>query len=423
MNYLLFYKGDYGTSLRGPEMRYIALAEEIIKLGCSVTIVTEKAIPSLFCRSIQFVLLGKVFDVVKVFFRSDIIVLHGGGPVILLMSSLMAFLGKSVVLDGYVPHWIELDEQARKMDMFSPKLAFKSMFNAFRSLFGVFVFDHIVVANQRQLDLMRGISAPFFRTDEFHKVHVIPFGCEAYTPRSRVNGISLLNELDKKAGSLNESDFLVGWLGGVYGWFDINQLLIAVLPALSQNKSIKLVFFGVSEQKQISMLSCLPADLASNIIFLPWVPFAKRLDYWAGFDLSLVWGAEGYENDYASRTRNFDCLSLGLPILQNKDDEWSGRLHDAFAGIVTTHNELSADLLAISQDSHRLEKLKQGMVNLAPEFYWGKFAEKLVSITKNKPISLVRRLSGFFAIAMVSPVVMILFLLSFLSQQRSKQSS
>ncbi|MFD2405978.1 hypothetical protein ACFSVK_09730 [Azorhizophilus paspali] len=81
-------------------------------------------------------------------------------------------------------------------------------------------------------------------------------------------------------------------------------------------------FFGADEFRQAELLRSVGEEARANVVFMPWVEFSRRFEYWAGLDVSLVWGAEGYENDYASRTRNFDCLTLGLPIVQNMDDEW-----------------------------------------------------------------------------------------------------
>jgi len=287
----------------------------------------------------------------------------------------------------------------------------------------VFVFDLIIVANNRQLDLMRGFVGAFTRTREFSKIQIIPFGCEPYELRSRVEGLALLNSINEKSPVLNESDFLVGWLGGTYGWFDLNSVVAALSDAFAQNQQIKLVFFGVSEENQVMLLSNLPESLQSQIVFLPWVPFMERFKYWAAFDISLVWGGQGYENDYASRTRNFDCLSLGLPIIQNEDDEWGRRLEKHGAGIVTTQQRLSTDLLHISQDSKALELLKNNMVQLAPEFYWDEFAKTLINSVQRVKTGGIRRLFGVLALLTLLPALLLFFVYELVNQRSVREKS
>lgn len=408
MKFLLLYKGNYGASLRGPEMRYLAVAESLSSLGHSVVLV-GRSIDLTFANSlISFIRLNQFYALVKGFLSANVIVLHGGGPIVLMLALLCGFLGKVVVLDAYVPHWIELDEQLSQSEQVSFRIVVKSMFNVFRTFFSGLIFDQIIVANRRQQDIVRGISAAFFRTTQFDRVHIVPFGCSACVQRDKTHGLLLLNELLYDVNSLKESNFLVGWLGGVYGWFDVNKLLVMIAPALEQNRHIKLVFFGVDALKRLDMLSCLEEHLHGNIVFLSWVPFEKRLDYWAAFDLSLVWGGDGYENDYASRTRNFDCLSLALPILQNEDDEWGDRLRVNHAGIISSAEQLSDNLLMLSRSPEVLQQLKIGMMNLSYDFEWIQFARRLEQISQLPRLGALRRLVGVFALVMITPAILLL---------------
>jgi hypothetical protein len=305
------------------------------------------------------------------------------------LSTISGFFGKKIILDGYVPHWIELDEVISK-SKFSLKLSIKSAFNAFRSLLAVYVFNLVVVANKRQVDLARGFLAPFSRTVEFNRIHLIPFGCEPYKERSRSMAIELLNKLTNKDRAFDERNFLVGWLGGTYGWFDLGPL--------------------VSDERKDEMLSWVAPEHHKNFFFLPYVDFENRFDYWAAFDVSLVWGGEGYENDYASRTRNFDCLSIGLPIIQNYDDEWGVRLVTSGSGVVTDIEHLADELMSLSLGPSRVKQMQSAMINLAPGFYWSKFANKLVLAVNESEMSFIRRFVGLLALLVVLPAIGLFFI-------------
>lgn len=413
MRFLLLYKGTYGAALRGPEMRYAALASELVELGHEVSLCGRSGDSRGVPENVEFVRVSNAWTLLKAFLRSDAILLHGGGPLVLLLAILSGLLGKRVVLDGYVPHWIELDEViSNGAGASAPKLLIKAYFNVARSLLGALVFNLIIVANKRQLDMFRGMMAPFALTHEFPRVTIIPFGCSEQQNWSQEEGRALLAELADT--SFSRDDFLIGWLGGTYGWFDLGGVLTEVSKAISRNKKIKMIFFGVDEQRKDELLAFVDTAARGNILFLPWVDFSRRFDYWAGFDVSLVWGSEGYENDYASRTRNFDCLTLGLPIVQNDDDEWGSRLRRSGAGVVADQSALSDVLFELSNNSDKVSAMRASMSALAPQFYWGRFATKLVDRIKTSPMSLGRRVIGLTAFCLALPAVFMFFAFTFI---------
>lgn len=406
MKFLLLYKGDFGSTLRGPELRYYSLAKSLIEFGEEVYLCgrsgDEKGVP---CKA-TFVPVSKVISLTKAFFDSDIIVLHGGGPLIMLLALFSGFLGKKIILDCYVPHWVELDEILKKSPKYKIKLLVKSYFNVARSFFGVVFFNAVIVANQRQLDLMRGMMAPFWLTHEFSRIHVIPFGCDEIAANDQqCNSRQLLSKL---AGEeFSSSDFLIGWLGGAYGWFDMDAVIEAVSKAIKENSNIKLILFGVENETKKNIVSKMPDFAHGNVFFLPWVDFSKRMEYWGGFDISLVWGGEGYENDYASRTRNFDCLTLGLPIVQNKDNEWGARLDNSGAGKTTTLEYLPNVLVELSHSPDTVNSMRRSMKKLAAGFYWHKSANKLLEIIPSTKMSFIRRLFGFLTFLLVLPAFLV----------------
>lgn len=412
MRFLLFYKGNYGANLRGPEMRYAALASELVQMDHRVVICGRSGDGAGIPKGVEFLPVVKFWLLLKVFLRSDVIILHGGGPLVLLLAILSGLLKKRLVLDGYVPHWIELDEVISNGASSSAlKLLIKAYFNVARSLLGGLVFNLTIVANKRQLDMFRGMMAPFSLTHDFSRIAVIPFGCNKQQNWSQKTGREMLAGL--ATTSLSSNDFLIGWLGGTYGWFDLGSVLAEVSKAIGRNNKIKMVFFGVEEQRKAELLSFVETAARDNILFLPWVDFSRRFEYWAGFDISLVWGGDGYENDYASRTRNFDCLTLGLPIVQNEDDEWGARLERSGAGVVVRQPALADVLFALSNSPDKVSAMRESMSELTPEFYWSRFAEKLVDCVEATPMSLGRRLIGLAAFCLALPAVFIFFAFAF----------
>lgn len=409
MNILLFYKGHYGTALRGPEMRYAALASELIKLGHNAIICGHSSDSNSIPEDVTFVPIANLLLLAKTFWRSDVIMLHGGGPLILLLTILSGLFGKRIVLDGYAPAWIEQDEIISNgvKTTLALKLLVKAYFNVARSLLGGLVFNLVIVANKRQLDMFRGMMAPFSLTHNFQRISVIPFGCNVRQNWSQEEGRQMLAEQANTSFTLD--DFLIGWLGGTYGWFDLPTVLKEVSKAISRNNKIKMIFFGVDEYRKAELLAFVDDACKENILFLPWIDFSRRFEYWSGFNISLVWGGEGYENDYASRTRNFDCLTLNLPVVQNEDDEWGPRLEQFDAGVVANQYTLADKLFELSNSPERVAIMRNSMSQLAPEFYWSRFAEKLMNAVNASSMSLIRRIVGLATFSLVLPAIFIFF--------------
>lgn len=411
MKFLILYKGIYGIALRGPEMRYASLASELVALGHKVVLCGRPGDQSGVPENVEFVSVSKIIRLFLAFISSDVLVIHGGGPLVLFFALIAGLLGKNVILDSYVPHWIELDEIiGKKSNKIQLRLLIKAYFNVARSLFGALIFNGIIVANKRQLDLVRGMMAPFLLTHDFSRIFIVPFGCNELKIAEKKIGRKLMGEL--KGSEFSDNDFLIGWLGGTYGWFDLESVLSTVSLSIIKNKNIKLVFFGVDSSRQEELLSSVTDSAKGNIYFLPWVDFSTRFDYWAGFDISLVWGGDGYENDYASRTRNFDCLTLGLPIIQNEDDEWGERLEKSGAGRAVDLSSLSELLFELSNDPEKVAQMQQSMSRLSSEFYWSRFANAVVNGVSNNPMSLSRRIFGFVGFFLILPALAVFFLYS-----------
>ena len=411
MKYLLLYKGHYGATLRGPEMRYVSLALELTKIGHQVVLCgksgNDEGIPS----GIGFQSTNKILSLAKYFMTSNVIVLHGGGPAILFFSIAAGLLGKTLILDSYVPHWIELSELPKKKSKrHSLRILAKAHFNILRTALGAIFFNSLIVANKRQMDLVRGLMSQFSLTHDFHRVSIIPFGCSQNTTQNQSEGRELLIQLSNS--KISNQDFLVGWLGGTYGWFDIETALIETSKAVLANSKIKLVFFGVDNIDQDRFLSIVDEASRDNILFLPWVDFSRRFEYWSGFDISLVWGRDGYENDYASRTRNFDCLTLGLPIIQNEDDEWGARLKETGAGVVTNKYHLANDIIELSKSPDKMLTMRQAMSTLAPAFYWDQFSNSLTNTALASVMPFSRRVAGLAGFILILPALFFFFVYS-----------
>lgn len=412
MRILLFYKGHYESAVRGPEVRYLSLARELASMGHVVELCGRSVNRSTLPPGVGFVAVVNIVRVILAFFRSNLIVLHGGGPVVVFAAFLSALRGTRVVLDCYAPQWVELDfVLQRKSCRERLKPLLRAYFNIARNALGGMVFDKVIVANQRQLDLFRGLMSLFSLTRDFGKIAIIPFGCSDLNPGDKKKGRLLLGALSRS--DFSDGDFLIGWLGGAYGWFDLESVIRKVSEAALRNSHVKMVFFGVNEQQRGELLRFVDPRVSGNMFFLPWVEFSSRFDLWSGLDVSLVWGGRNYENDYASRTRNFDCLTIGLPIVQNRDDEWGERLERTGSGVVVDEDSLADVLVRLSESSEEVAKMRGAMSRLAPSFYWRRFAEALLGSVSGESLSISGRVSGMIGFLFLLPAILVFSVLNF----------
>jgi glycosyltransferase involved in cell wall biosynthesis len=403
---LIIFKGDFSENVAGVAVRYISVAKELAALGYSVAIAGDKVPVS---DVINYVPVKERVKFAVEIFKADNIILHGGGPLILFLCAVMSLLGRHVVLDAFAPHWLELHESPGA----GLKKRFKIAFNVFRLIWAAFFFDYVTVGTERQKDLVRGFLVPFGGISRMSDVHIITGGCEYDVDKVWGEGLPV-EFIYKNKGTI--VDF--AWLGGVWPWFDVNFVLAAFYGAFKGDESIaRLHFFGVDAAKLAAMRKFIVDECGSmsNVFFHDWVPFDKRIDYWQGIDCAVVWAEDGLENDYASRTRNFDCITLGVPVIQNKDHFWSVLIESNRAGLVADEGSLSDAFLSMAniEDRHRY---RENIMRLGVRFSWANIAANYKEVLELNR-SGVSRLSRIIGV-LLSPFILMMLVFNCMSGDR-----
>lgn len=367
---LIIFKGDFLNNVAGVAVRYINIAKKFRSLGASVTI-AGKSVPN-ENEDLKYIKVSNLISLIKEISAADYIVVHGGGPLIMaLLGAYSIFRKKVVLLDAFAPHWLELFVNAEN----HIKTRLKISFNLWRILWAAYFFDKISVGTLRQKDLVRGLVTAVAGPSRMEDVHLITGGSEEYEVPIQSEGNMKLNQ---------RKDFVdFAWLGGVWPWFDVNALLDSFFSASSESAVFKarLNFFGVSEEKRKEMefyIQEMKYD-STLVVFNPWVPYEERFEIWKEVDCAVVWAANGLENDYASRTRNFDCITLGIPIIQNHDYFWSKIIRERDCGIVTGPDGLMQAFLEMHNPSKRKVKSKN-ILALQEEFSWSVIAARYLEV-------------------------------------------
>ncbi len=378
--WLLLYKGDFTKKLKGPEIRYIKIAEQLVVAGNDVTIAGACGQPQ---GKVKFVTVHNKLTLLKAFLSADVIMLHGGGPFILLLALISRAKGKRVLLDNYAPHWLELFTASNMVPQ-KRASAIKIAFNLFRTLFGIIVCDAVIAANKRQQDLYRGLSASSGNLHLINKIKTLSYGAEPVVESKTRSHLTRLSD-----NQINDSDILIGWIGGLWDWFDYKPIVEAISAVATKNENLRLVFFGVDTHKTQEIkqyIASLKHNTTKNFVFLPWIEYKDRLEVWSGLDAGIVWANQSIENDYAARTRNYDCISARLPIIQNWDDHWGPIIKEHQIGITTSEENLKDDLTLFISGEQQLKEYSDNIASLYDDYSWQSVTSDLLSVASSERI-------------------------------------
>lgn len=376
---LIFFKGDFVGNVAGVAVRYISVANALLEDGWKVTI-AGRSVPR-SQEDINYIGVGSIFSLVKGVLSSKCIVLHGGGPVALLLFAVGSLFGKSVLLDSFAPHWIELYCSPSR----GIKKRVKVAFNLSRIVWASYFFDAISVGTTRQRDLIRGVVAPFSGPARMRDVVVITGGCDEASEAGHAGVLSSTTFEGTSFQVYKTDDGVVdfAWLGGVWPWFDVEFVLKSFIAFHSEvGGRARLHFFGVDPKKKNEMVGIINSlSLGFEAVYFhPWVDYSDRFEVWRGVDCAVVWSEGGLENDYASRTRNFDCITLGVPVIQNRDSFWGEILDNSGAGVVVdSEGELPSAFLRMADENLRKE-MSVAVSSLQDRFKWSRIADGYADI-------------------------------------------
>lgn len=411
MKWLLIYNGRYEAKIAGPEIRYLRLAEQIVSANDEVTIVVKNPKTAILPSRVKSISGAGFFSLLKNIVSSDIIVLHGGKPHLVFICALLSIFKRNsrFVLDAYAPHWIELSIGSKPSTGLKKfKHIAKISYNVTRTFFCCSFFDGVIVANRRQADLLRGFMSTTSGIKRFPGIWQIPFACDP--PPDNFDKMEFLTHI---SADRNEKGFYVGWLGGLWDWMDFSIIAKPLSNAIRKNRNINFVLFGANESSIKKVLAEIDSDVIENIHFVNWVNFSDRLKIWSGLDVALVWGGDGVENDYASRTRNFDCLSSGLPIIQNDDDDWGPLISEMNIGCICNPSTLENSLLNYSNNPNLQKSQSLNAISLSKKLSWLNFYRTLRSnsLSSRKDHAIIQLISLILLLTIL-PLIVILIIIN-----------
>jgi hypothetical protein len=179
--------------------------------------------------------------------------------------------------------------------------------------------DYIIVAAEEQKELYLGIIAGMGLLDEFdiNRMIIVPAYPELNDEVTEINNNSKINVL---------------WFGGMYPWFNPENLL-EIFSSKKVKKLATLTVVGGSNpfypkkdkrfngafddfKKQSDQLGLTD----KTIFFKDWVGYDERINIFNSADLAVSINADNLENKYSFRLRLADMVGNGVPVVTNGGD-------------------------------------------------------------------------------------------------------
>ncbi|WP_291443662.1 radical SAM protein [Desulfovibrio sp.] len=252
--------------------------------------------------------------------------------------------------------------------------------------------DFLLCGNERQRLYWLGVltslgrtgSAEYARHHEYRNLmDVVPFGVRETLPCRREHGIR-----NTQTG-FTQDDFIILWFGGIWDWLDPQPLIRAVHSANKQNSKIK-IFFSMFAPKggQPSTTAVAARNealrlnaLGTCVYFRPEpVPFDDRENFLLDADIGVFFQLPNLETSLSARTRVYDYVWGGLPILMTAGDETAEMLRPHQQDLILesyTEESLADTLLRYASDKRKQREYREKITQLRKELLWKKQVQPL----------------------------------------------
>lgn len=167
--------------------------------------------------------------------------------------------------------------------------------------------------------------------------------------------------------------------GGIYDWYDPILAIDAVAIARQSVPGATLTFTHhpnpelTPQGKLGEAMRHAQANHYDFVRFEPWAPYAQRAEFFERFALALLTFPRSIETDLSMRTRVYDYLWCGLPIVTSSAPGTDEILLRHHAGSVVRNDDAGAfarELVSILRDRERYAALAIGTRQFIEEHQW-----------------------------------------------------
>lgn len=401
---LIICPGPVTTRMAGPAIRSWGFASALSET-CDVTLLTPNAdhpVGSGFTVRSHGDVPARITSMAV---DHDVLVLQG---YTLARFPKLAELDMCTVVDLYDPFTLETLHMNAHRPMVERVKANRGDLNV---LFGQLdLGDFFICGHDRQLDYWLGMLGARNRLNpqnsdqdpSFRRlIAAVPFGVPS-TPPTKTRQV-----LKGVHPGISATDRVVLWVGGIWDWFDPLTPIRAMQLIARRRRDVKLVFLGVSSpdptiprMRMHQRAVTLSKDLGLHdrcVFFTDWVPYADMPDYLLEADIGTYMHQDHLEARYSIRTRIFDYIWAGLPMVVSSGDVMGRRAE--VAGVARTVppgdvDGLARTILTALDDADVRERRADRFSALADELAWSRVARPLIDFC-NAPTRAADRLNPY----------------------------
>jgi glycosyltransferase involved in cell wall biosynthesis len=180
--------------------------------------------------------------------------------------------------------------------------------------------------------------------------------------------------------------------GGIYDWYDPLVAMEAVAIARESVPALTLTFTRHPNPELTPQGAAARAiDHAASrgydfVHFEPWVSYARRGEFYDRFAAALVTFPQSLETDLSMRTRVFDYLWGGLPVIASSAPGTDAVLQRYGAGRIMRSSapaEVAAEIVHFLTHEETYRRCSEGAAAFVRDHQWSSLLEPLVTFCSN----------------------------------------
>ena len=194
---------------------------------------------------------------------------------------------------------------------------------------------------------------------------IAPFG----VPAPRVVQSSSRPVVEGSSGRLDDSETRI-LFGGIYDWYD--PILAIEAVALVPDATLTFMHHPnpdlTPQGKLGEAMEHVKRKGSTHVRFEPWAPYEQRAEFFARFSMALITFPRSLETDLSMRTRIYDYLWCGLPIVSSSAPGTDEILARYDCGIVVNEESPRAFADAILRVDR--ERMTRGARKFVEDHQW-----------------------------------------------------
>ena len=177
--------------------------------------------------------------------------------------------------------------------------------------------------------------------------------------------------------------------GGIYDWYDPMLAIDAVAIARASLHDLTLTFTThpnpslTPQRKLAEAIEHVRRNGYDFVRFEPWVAYEQRAAFYSRFGAALLTFPQSIETDLSMRTRVYDYLWGGLPIVTSAAPGTDDLLARYGAGEVVrsgSPEDLATALVRVLREEH--ERMREGARRFVDEHQWSRVLQPLVDFVR-----------------------------------------